>query len=98
MRIHVRRTGGVAGIARTADLDVDSLPSDEADEFLELVASVGPGHGEAVAPDLAPDGFHYDVTVDEGAGSEPRVLRATTQVGMDEIQRLAKRVLERDRS
>ncbi|MER8001796.1 MULTISPECIES: protealysin inhibitor emfourin [unclassified Streptomyces] len=65
MRIHVRRTGGFAGIERTAEVDTAPLPDTEAREWRALaeraLADDGPGAGSGGA---VPDGFSYEIAVD----------------------------------
>jgi hypothetical protein len=58
MRIEVRRTGGVAGIARTWEVDTEALPREQASR-IEMLA-------RAVASSLLPvaDRFTYEVTID----------------------------------
>jgi hypothetical protein len=58
MRISVRRTGGVAGIARTWEVDTFSLSSDRASRIETLARAVGGG------PLPVADAFIYEVTVD----------------------------------
>ncbi|MFF2776583.1 protealysin inhibitor emfourin [Streptomyces sp. NPDC058052] len=55
MRIRVRRTGGFAGIERTAEVEVTGP------EWESLASAVlaGPEPGRVV-----PDGFSYEITVD----------------------------------
>lgn len=58
MRISVRRTGGVAGIARTWEVDTAQLPGGRAGEVERLARSV------AGSPLPVADGFSYEVTID----------------------------------
>ncbi|MFI8965754.1 protealysin inhibitor emfourin [Streptomyces sp. NPDC053493] len=60
MRIRVRRTGGFAGIGRSAEVDTAGRP--DAGEWHSLASAVladGDGTGAGV-----PDGFSYEITVD----------------------------------
>lgn len=64
MRIRVRRTGGFAGIERSAE--VDTAGRGDAAELHDLAGAVvaadggaGDGGGRGV-----PDGFSYEITVD----------------------------------
>ncbi|MFF8604759.1 protealysin inhibitor emfourin [Streptomyces sp. NPDC015346] len=60
MRIRVRRTGGFAGIERTAEVDTSAVP--DAVEWHTLAAAVlrdGGDDGPGV-----PDGFSYEITID----------------------------------
>ncbi|MER8234670.1 protealysin inhibitor emfourin [Streptomyces sp. NPDC094049] len=64
MRIRVRRTGGFAGIERSAEVDTGALADAAewhtlADRVLADGESVPPGGGRGV-----PDGFRYEITVD----------------------------------
>ncbi|MFD3994303.1 protealysin inhibitor emfourin [Streptomyces sp. NPDC058583] len=56
MRIRVRRTGGFAGIERSAEVEVS------APEWEALAASVL-AEGDATGR-VVPDGFAYEITVD----------------------------------
>ncbi|MFC8585864.1 protealysin inhibitor emfourin [Streptomyces sp. NPDC057217] len=62
MRIRVRRTGGFAGIERSAEVDTSGRP--DAGEWTALAGAV------LAAPDgdgdrsRVPDGFSYEITVD----------------------------------
>lgn len=61
MRIRVRRTGGFAGIERSAEVDTSGRP--DAGEWHALAAAVireGDGDVRGV-----PDGFSYEITVDD---------------------------------
>jgi len=58
MRIEVRRTGGVAGIARTWEVDTAQLPAGRAAE-IERIAK-----GLAARISRIADGFSYEVTID----------------------------------
>ncbi|MFE0704467.1 protealysin inhibitor emfourin [Streptomyces sp. NPDC058872] len=60
MRIRVRRTGGFAGIERSAEVDTVDRP--DADGWRDLAGAVladGDGNGRGV-----PDGFSYEITID----------------------------------
>ncbi|MFE5942240.1 protealysin inhibitor emfourin [Streptomyces sp. NPDC056480] len=60
MRIRVRRTGGFAGIERSAEVDTSGRP--DAAEWHTLAITVladGDDEGQGV-----PDGFRYEITVD----------------------------------
>ncbi|MDT0439398.1 MULTISPECIES: protealysin inhibitor emfourin [Streptomyces] len=61
MRIRVRRTGGFAGIERSAEVDTSSLP--DAQEWHALAERALATGAEAPAAGV-PDGFHYEITVD----------------------------------
>ncbi|MGD3106443.1 protealysin inhibitor emfourin [Streptomyces sp. YGL11-2] len=61
MRIHIRRTGGFAGIERRAEVDTDGRP-DAADWQALAHRAVADAH--PVPPPGVPDGFRYEITVD----------------------------------
>ncbi|WP_329454157.1 protealysin inhibitor emfourin [Streptomyces sp. NBC_01497] len=61
MRIAVRRTGGLAGIERHAEVDTSTRP--DAQEWDALARQVV-DEGGAAPPAGVPDGFRYEVTVD----------------------------------
>ncbi|MFD5323081.1 protealysin inhibitor emfourin [Streptomyces sp. NPDC127092] len=60
MRIRVQRTGGFAGIGRSAEVDTAGLAdATEWHGLAETVLREGGGDGRAV-----PDGFSYEITID----------------------------------
>ncbi len=61
MRIHVRRTGGFAGIERAAEVDTSGRP--DAHEWHAL-AEQAVAAGRGTPPVGVPDGFSYQLTVD----------------------------------
>ncbi|MFI0085930.1 protealysin inhibitor emfourin [Streptomyces bobili] len=61
MRIHVRRTGGFAGIERAAEVDTSGRP--DAHEWHAL-AEKAVAAGRGTPPAGVPDGFSYRLTVD----------------------------------
>jgi hypothetical protein len=61
MRIHVRRTGGFAGIPREAGVDTAGRP--DAAEWRAL-AEAAVAAAAAAPPHGVPDGFSYAITVD----------------------------------
>ncbi|MFE3830542.1 protealysin inhibitor emfourin [Streptomyces sp. NPDC059092] len=61
MRIQVRRTGGFAGIERTAEIDTAALP--DATHWQALAHRALTGGGPAPRTGV-PDGFAYTITVD----------------------------------
>jgi hypothetical protein len=72
MRIHVRRTGGFAGIERAAEVDTSGRP--DAHEWHAL-AEKAVAAGRGTPPVGVPDGVSYRLTV-EGATvycSDPRL-------------------------
>ncbi|MFE7316768.1 protealysin inhibitor emfourin [Streptomyces sp. NPDC057555] len=64
MRIHIRRTGGFAGIARQAEIDTaDGALGAEATDWHAL-ADRAMAAAHAAPPSGVPDGFRYTLTVD----------------------------------
>ncbi|MFD3336566.1 protealysin inhibitor emfourin [Streptomyces sp. NPDC058700] len=65
MRIRVRRTGGFAGIERSAEVDTSGRP--DADDWHTLAEAVLDGGNDEGVDDGGrgvPDGFSYEITVD----------------------------------
>lgn len=62
MRIQVRRTGGFAGIERRAEVDTSARP--DAEEWHSL-AGRALASGRGTPPAGVPDGFSYEITVDD---------------------------------
>jgi hypothetical protein len=85
MHIRVRRTGGFAGIERQAELDTAGRP--DAQEWHTLAERVL-ASGQAVPPTGVPDGFHYEITVDD------RTIHAADPRLTDEERELVSRVLK----
>ncbi|QES06022.1 hypothetical protein DEJ44_10595 [Streptomyces venezuelae] len=77
MRIRVRRTGGFAGIERSAEVDTSGRP--DAAEWHGLAAAVLADctAGTAGAGGV-PDGFSYEITVDDHTVhcADPRLTEA----------------------
>lgn len=61
MRIHVRRTGGFAGIERHKEVDTSGRP--DAHEW-QALAEKALAAGHSTRPIGVPDGFSYEITVD----------------------------------
>ncbi|QNS06350.1 protealysin inhibitor emfourin [Streptomyces xanthii] len=61
MRIHVRRTGGFAGVPRQAEIDTAGHADEH--EWRELAAAAL-AEGRDSPPTGVPDGFSYTITVD----------------------------------
>ncbi|MCS0601454.1 hypothetical protein NX794_09465 [Streptomyces sp. LP11] len=85
MRIQVRRTGGFAGIERRAEVDTSSRP--DAGEWRSL-AERALASGRDAPPPGVPDGFAYEITVDDRTvyAADPRLT--------DEQRELISRVLK----
>lgn len=70
MRVSVVRSGGVAGMRRSATLDTDSLDPKQAEDLRRLVLDANlPDLGEPTISTAA-DRFHYTLTVEDGARRE----------------------------
>lgn len=75
MRIQVRRTGGFAGIEKTAEIDT----TDRADaQDVRALAERAAADGHDEPPVGVPDGFVYQLTVDGRTVhcSDPRLTQA----------------------
>ncbi|WP_330340053.1 protealysin inhibitor emfourin [Streptomyces sp. NBC_00557] len=85
MRIRVRRTGGFAGIERQAELDTAGRP--DAQQWHTLAERVL-ASGQPTRPTGVPDGFHYEITVDDHTvhAADPRLT--------DDERELVSRVLK----
>ena len=72
MRIRVRRTGGFAGIERRAEVDTSGRP--DAHEWQPL-AERALAAGRDAPPAPVPDGFSYEITVDDRTvyAADPRL-------------------------
>jgi hypothetical protein len=79
MRITVTRTGGFGGLTRRATLTTDGRP-DAAD--LDDLARSAHTEGLAARPLGVPDGFHYEITTDEGTSycADPRLTEAQSKL------------------
>ncbi|MFF3248198.1 protealysin inhibitor emfourin [Streptomyces sp. NPDC002870] len=79
MRIQVRRTGGFAGIERFAEVDTSGRT--DASEWHALAEQAVAG-GRGTPPVGVPDGFSYQITVDERTVycSDPRLSEAQQQL------------------
>ncbi|MET8678568.1 protealysin inhibitor emfourin [Streptomyces sp. NPDC004647] len=72
MRIQVRRTGGFAGIEHHAEVDTSGRA--DAQEWHALAEEAASG-GRRTPPIGVPDGFSYQVTIDDSTFycSDPRL-------------------------
>lgn len=70
MKIYFERSGGFAGLVMQANVDLDDLPADEAENLQKLVDDADLFHLDAPAemPGYA-DGFHYSLKVEKDADS-----------------------------
>lgn len=85
MRIQVRRTGGFAGIERYAEIDTAGRP--DATEW-QALAERALATGQGTRPAGVPDGFHYEITVDD------RTVHASDPGVPDDLRALVTRVLK----
>ena len=69
MRVTVVRSGGFAGITRTASVDDADLSPDEAATMGHLVGALGSSERSDDPGDPRHDGFEYAVTVETNDGS-----------------------------
>jgi hypothetical protein len=74
LRVTVRRTGGVTGIARIWSVTASELPLAAAVELRRLLAATESGRAPSPAAATLPDAFTYDVEVADSA--DVRVLTA----------------------
>ncbi|GHJ98774.1 protealysin inhibitor emfourin [Streptomyces sp. NPDC003753] len=79
MRIHVRRTGGFAGVERQAEVDTSGRP--DAPEWHAL-AERALAAGQGAPPAGVPDGFSYQITVDGRTvyAADPRLTEEQRQL------------------
>ncbi|MHC3473303.1 protealysin inhibitor emfourin [Streptomyces sp. 7R007] len=85
MRIRVRRTGGFAGIERSAEVDTSGRP--DAHEW-QTLAEKAIADGRRTPPVGVPDGFSYEIT----AGG--RTVYAADPRLTEEQRQLVSRVLK----
>jgi hypothetical protein len=94
VRLELRRSGGFAGITRSASVDTAELPSQEADELTGLVERSGVLHEPPARPARAPgapDRFRYRLVVER---REERVEVAFGEETMGpELRALVERLL-----
>jgi hypothetical protein len=94
VRLELRRSGGFAGITRSASVDTADLPSEEADELAGLLERSGVLHSAAGGPARAPgapDRFRYRLVVER---REERVEVAFSEEAMGpELRALVERLL-----
>jgi hypothetical protein len=78
-RIKFERTGGFAGIRVAADIDLDDLPREQADQLRELLHEVNFDElpEKLMKGNQVPDGFTYSITV-ESEKVEHTVLTSDT--------------------
>ena len=76
VRVEVNRSGGFAGVTRSASADTDSLDASQAAELRRLVGASSAGAPAAArqAPAGGADRFQFEITVERG-GQTDRVVR-----------------------
>ena len=93
MRIRVERSGGFAGLVRTADVDTATLPADLAREIDERLRAIDfAAAGRAADAESRPDAFQYDVLIDD-RGAQQRATFREPNLPAD-FRALFKRLLE----
>ena len=69
-RIKFERTGGFAGVRFAADIELDEMPKEQAEEILELLDDMDfdelPKH--LTGRSNVADGFNYSITVESDKG------------------------------
>jgi len=82
-RIHFRQTGGLAGLARVADVALGELDAGTATELARLAraAVAEPPAGDAPAEQAVRDGQQYEITVESVDGTS--VVRGTDPLSDD---------------
>jgi hypothetical protein len=86
MRVTVERSGGFAGIVKTAIVDEDELSPDEARTMGELVRALGPAEQAGDTDTPQRDRFEYAVTVETNEG--PRTITASEAEASAPLRRL----------
>lgn len=88
-RISFERTGGVVGKKLHHELDLDSLPEEEAEYLQRLIEEADFFNTPTSAVTRAnPDEFQYQIVVDNG--SEKRTIRTTESSMPDSLHPLVK--------
>jgi hypothetical protein len=68
MTITVKRSGGLLGTTRVAQVSTESLPPDVAERMEKAAAQLAPSAAASMPPGSA-DFFVYDIAIDDGHGS-----------------------------
>jgi hypothetical protein len=89
MRIEVQRSGGFAGLTRTASVDTGRLPAAEARRIEDSVRvlDLEAAGRQAAGARPRPDGFQYDVTIEEGGERRRVTLCDPTPAGFQDLFR-----------
>ena len=92
MRVTVERSGGFAGITKTASVDRDALAPADAETMDELVRDVDDAAPIAdAAPSQERDRFEYSVTLETGDGL--RTITASESQASPSLRRLIEWVM-----
>jgi len=77
VRIRVERSGGFAGLVRTAEVDTATLPEAHAREIEDRVRGIDFEGGARLSgeAEARPDAFQYDVSIDDGDTQHRVTLR-----------------------
>jgi hypothetical protein len=88
-RVRLTRSGGLAGLSMVASVDLDDLPPAAAKKVRAALGEMDfsrPKHRMArAAPVAFPDGYQYDIEVDDG---KKRSLTVRDPVASPEVQAL----------
>jgi hypothetical protein len=91
MRISLTRTGGLAGMRRTATVDTAALDPSRAEAFEQLLRQVElEGLSAPVRSPQAPDRFHYTLTIEEAG--QRRTVHFGEEGAADCVQRFVEAV------
>jgi hypothetical protein len=96
MRVTVERSGGFAGITKTASVDRDALAPADAETMDELVRDLDDAAPLADAASPERDRFEYAVTLETGERS--RMITASESDASPSLRRLIEWVMSADRS
>ena len=86
MRVTVERSGGFAGITKTASVDRDALAPADAETMDELVRALDDAAPLADAPSPERDRFEYAVSLETGEGL--RTITASESDASPSLRRL----------
>lgn len=88
-KISFERSGGVVGKTIQHELDLDTLPAEEAEYLQRLIAEADFFNvPESAVMGSNPDEFHYLITIDNA--SEKRTVRTTESAMPSSLQPLVK--------
>ncbi len=91
MRISLTRTGGLAGMRRTATVDTATLDRSRAEALERLCQQAEiEGRSAPVRPEKAPDRFHYTLTIEEAG--RLRTVQFGEEDAPDSVQRFVEAV------